>query len=575
MIQELRARRTLERLEVLAAPTATVLRDGTESVVSAEEVVADDVVVLRAGGAIVVDGPLLSADRLEIDASLLTGEADPELRVPGDDLRSGSVVVAGLGLMRAEGIGAESYAAQLTAHARRFSLAESELQRGVSRILRWVAIAFVPAALLLIRGQARSDLAWRAAAQRSAAGLIAMVPEGLVLLTSLAFAVGVLRLGRRHCLVKELPAVEILARVDMLCLDKTGTLTEGQIGFAGIEPLGGFPAEQAKAALAALSLADPSPNASMAAIRDALADDGPRPCWSATAQVPFNSVTKWSAVTFAGQTSAWYLGAPEILLAVDQDGDPGHSAGVRAALEARAGRRVLLLASGQPPIDEVLPSTLRPMALVLLEERVRSDAADAVSWFYRQGVTLKVISGDNPDTVAAVAHQVGIRDADVVVDGRDLPDDIAALSEVLRAANVFGRVSPDQKRRMVAALQADGHVVAMTGDGVNDVAALKDADLGIAMGTGSDAARAVARIVLLDSCFASLPAVVAEGQRVLANIERVANLFLTKTVLAFILAVSIGIAATPYPFLPRHLTLVSAVAIGLPGFVLALAPARQ
>jgi cation-transporting ATPase E len=427
----------------------------------------------------------------------------------------------------------------------------------------------VPAAALLIYGQYQADVGFKEAARGAVAGLVAMVPEGLVLLTSVAFAVGVVRLGRRQCLVQELPAVEVLARVSVICLDKTGTLTDGTISVREVEPIGDT---DPMAALRALAGSDPNPNATMAAIKTWLDEQGAAdPGWTAATTIPFSSARKWSGAVFDGQ-GTFLIGAPEILL-----GDGG-DAGVRRHVDevAGEGQRVVLVAHADAaPNGEQLPSGLAPVALVVLAEQVRDDASDTLRFFAEQGVEVRVISGDNPVTVGAVARAVGVPGAEHPYDARQLPEDIPELAEVMREHTVFGRVTPHQKRSMVKALQSTGHTVAMTGDGVNDVLALKDADLGIAMGNGSPATRAVAQIVLLDSRFSTMPYVVGEGRRIIANIERVANLFVTKTVYALLLALAIGIATSPYPFLPRHLTIVSSLAIGIPGFFLALAPANQ
>jgi magnesium-transporting ATPase (P-type) len=376
--------------------------------------------------------------------------------------------------------------------------------------------------------------------------------------------VSVVRLGRRQVLVQELPSVEILARVDVLCFDKTGTITAGDLAVQELVPLPGGGGAAAAAALGAIAASDPNPNATLRAIGTAYpAPEG----WAASAVVPFSPARKWSAASF-GDRGSFVLGAPEVLL-------PGPGDLLRRT-EAFAveGRRVVLLAeaSGAPALDGQLPEALAPQAFVVLGDRVRDDAATTIAYFLEQGVRTKVLSGDHPRTVAAVAHRVGIPGTGEPVDARTLPDDPAALAEVLDRRSVFGRVVPDQKQAMVAALQSRGHVVAMTGDGVNDVLALKDADLGIAMGSGSAASRAVAQLVLLDSRFATLPHVVAEGRQVIANIERVAKLFVTKTVYATALAVAVGIARLPFPFLPRQLTLIGSLTIGIPGFFLALEP---
>jgi cation-transporting ATPase E len=397
-----------------------------------------------------------------------------------------------------------------------------------------------------------------------------MVPEGLVLLTSMAFAVGVIRLGRRQCLVQELPAIEGLARVSVVCLDKTGTLTEGTMDVAEVRELSsGTPVGDVLGALAAV---DSRPNASMRAIADAYPAP---PGWTDVADVPFSSARKWSGATFvepSGSTSTWLIGAPDVLL-------PAGDAALASADELGArGLRVLLLARSSVPVEEALAvpdrmdGHLRPAALVVIEQRLRPEAPATLRYFADQGVQTKVISGDNAVSVGAVASALHIEGASHPVDARGLSTEQATLADQLEANAIFGRVSPQQKRDMVHALQSRGHNVAMTGDGVNDVLALKDADIGVSMGSGSEAARAVAQIVLLDNSFSSLPSVVAEGRRVIGNIERVANLFLTKTAYAVILAVVVVLTQVPYPFLPRHLTLLSSLTIGIPAFFLALAP---
>jgi cation-transporting P-type ATPase E len=570
IVQEVRAKRTLDRLEVVNAPRARLVRDGRVVELAVGQVVLDDVVEAAAGDQVVVDGEVLDAAGLEVDESLLTGESETVARRPGDRLLSGSFVAAGSGRYRATKVGREAYAVQLTEEARRFTLASSELRAGVDQILKYVTWALVPTAALLFVSQLRLEHGVRAGLSGAVAGTVAMVPEGLVLLTSVAFAVGVVRLGRRHVLVRELPAVETLARVDVICFDKTGTITAGDLAVQELVTTDGPAGEAAaKAALGALAAADPNPNATLRAIAQAFpSPDG----WRPEAAVPFSSARKWSGASFAGR-GAFLLGAPEVLLG---SGD-GHAELLRRAERiAVQGRRVLLLAAADGPLDdERAPAAPRPRAMVVIGDRVRGDAAATVAWFADEGVQVKVVSGDHPRTVGAIAGQVGIAGADHPVDARTLPEDQAELARLVEARSVFGRVVPHQKRAMVEALGARGHVVAMTGDGVNDVLALKDADLGIAMGGGSAASRAVAELVLMDGRFATLPAVMAEGRRVIANIERVAKVFVTKTVYATVLALAVGLAGLAFPFLPRHLTLVSSLTIGIPGFFLALEPCSQ
>ena len=566
IVQELRAKRTLDRLTVLTAPKASVLRDGIVSEVSVDRVVLDDVVELMPGAQIVVDGDVRSSEGLEVDESLLTGEADPRRKEPGDRVLSGSFVDAGWGRMVVTAVGGDAYAAKLASEARRFTLTRSELRTGVDRILRWVTFAIVPTAALLFASQLRHHDSWRTAVSGAVAGTVAMVPEGLVLLMSIAFAVAVLRLGKRNVLVQELPAVEGLARVDVLCIDKTGTLTAGKLAVTSVEPIGeGASVEDALAAIAA---ADAHPNATMTAIHEHFPSAPPG--WSATSTVPFSSGRKWSAVVFEGRGS-WFVGGADVLLASDDPTRADASVRIREATES--GARVLVLAHADvAELDGELPASLRPAGIVALRDTIRPDAAQTLRYFEEQGVSVKVISGDDPRTVGAVAGELGMAGAGSPVDARDLPEDRAALADAVELGSVFGRVTPKQKQAIVGALRSRGHVVAMTGDGVNDALALKDADIGIAMGSGSDATRAVAQLVLLDSDFDALPQVVAEGRRVLGNIERTSGLYLTKTVYAMLLSLAVGVAGFAFPFLPRHLTLIGGLTIGIPSFFLALAP---
>ncbi|WP_137159613.1 HAD-IC family P-type ATPase [Blastococcus sp. CCUG 61487] len=573
ILQELRAKRTLDRLAVLHAPLARVVRDGAELEIPVAAVVLDDLLGLATGDQVPADGVVTESTGLSVDESLLTGEAEPVAKVAGDRLWSGSFVVAGRGRMQATAVGESAYAARLATEARRFTTVHSELVAGTDRLLRWIAIGLAVVGPLVLWSQFRSpdNPGWREAVTGTVAALVGMIPEGLVLLTTLAFLLATVALARRQTLVQELPAVEGLARVDVVCLDKTGTLTHGDVGFDRLELLSGAAEEAVAGALGTIASADPAN-----ATATALASVFPAPARSPESTVPFSSARKWSAVRTGGHT--WVLGAPEMVLPAPTGADQA-GARNRADELAAQGRRVLLLASaaGAPGTadDPRLPEDVRPAALVLLAERLREDAADVLRYFTAEGVALKVISGDNPRTVGAVAAAVGVpgvTGAGDAVDARELPEDADAMAEVVGSASVFGRVTPHQKRAMVTALQRRGHVVAMTGDGVNDALALKDADIGVAMGNGSPATRAVAQLVLLDGRFAHLPDAVAEGRRVIANIERAANLFLVKNVYALVLALISIVTLGAYPLAPIQLTLISTLTIGVPGFFLALAP---
>jgi cation-transporting P-type ATPase E len=574
MVQEIRAKQTLDKLAIVGQAKPLVRRQSGTRAVSPGEVVLDDIIELGPGDQIVVDGEIVEEDNLEVDESLLTGEADPIAKDAGDTVMSGSFVASGSGAYRATKVGPEAYAAKLAEEASKFTLVKSELRNGINRILQFITYLLVPAGLLTIYTQLFTTRAgWQQSVLRMVGALVPMVPEGLVLMTSVAFALGVVRLGQRRCLVQELPAIEGLARVDMVCADKTGTLTESGMRVSDVEELTA-PREKVADVLAALAAADPHPNASMRAIAETYARV---PGWIATATAPFKSATKWSGVSF-GDHGNWVIGAPDVLL------DPASAAAEQAERIGAHGLRVLLLGAAESAVDASdAPGRLTPVALVILEQKVRSDARETLDYFAEQGVSVKVISGDNAVSVGAVAAELGLHGE--TMDARRLPVEQAELADTLDTYTTFGRVRPDQKRAIVHALQSHGHTVAMTGDGVNDVLALKDADIGVAMGAGSPASRAVAQIVLLDNRFATLPYVVGEGRRVIGNIERVANLFLTKTVYSALLALFVGVEcllakplrADPllYPFQPIHVTIAAWFTIGIPSFILSLAPNHE
>ncbi|MBW8792794.1 MAG: cation-translocating P-type ATPase [Streptomyces sp.] len=569
IVQEWRAKKTLDSLAVIGESRPTVRRDGAAVEVSTSEIVLGDLIEIGPGDKIVVDGVCAEADGLEIDESLLTGEADPVVKHPGDQVMSGSFVVAGGGAFAAAKVGREAYAAQLAEEASRFTLVHSELRSGISTILKYVTWMMVPAAIGLVATQlVVKNNGLKDAVARTVGGIVPMVPEGLVLLTSVAFAIGVIRLGRQQCLVQELPAIEGLARIDTVCLDKTGTLTEGGMDITELRALDGVDETYVRKVLGSLGESDPRPNASLQAIIDAYPDSED---WRCVESLPFSSARKYSGATFSegdGELSTWLLGAPDVLLGAD---DPALAETVRLNEQ---GLRVLLLArAGRDLDDPGVAQGAEATALVVLEQRLRPDAADTLRYFADQDVRAKVISGDNAVSVGAVAAKLGL--TGTTVDARRLPAERDRMAEALDSGTVFGRVTPQQKRDMVGALQSRGHTVAMTGDGVNDVLALKDADIGVSMGSGSEATRAVAQIVLLNNSFATLPSVVAEGRRVIGNITRVATLFLVKTVYSVLLAVLVVCWRVEYPFLPRHLTLLSTLTIGIPAFFLALAPNRE
>ena len=562
IFQEIRAKRTLDALAILHAPTVTVIRSGKHLHIPVKEIVLDDVLKLQVGDQVPTDGTVLVSEGLEIDESLLTGESDPIYKKANEQVRSGSLVVAGHGYFQTTAVGTETYVHSITQQVKRFSVARSELVEGTNKLLIYISWTILVVAPIIIWGQiVRSGNGWREAVIRSTAAIDGMIPQGLILLTSLTFMLATLALAKRKVLVQQLPAVEGLARVDVICLDKTGTLTEGKIIFEQLIVAGQKAEAELHQVLAAFGADATSPT--LQAIQDAHKEQVV-PSFSVT--VPFSSARKWSALKTT-PSQHWILGAPEMTLT--HESDPIRK---QANHIAQQGKRVLLLlASSKQPTSTALPANLKAVGIIVLSEKIRDDASETLRFFAEQGVQLKIISGDNPHTVAAIARAVGVSEQ-AAFDARSLPTDMHELAELLQTHSVFGRVNPDQKRAMIKALQSKGHVVAMTGDGVNDALALKDADIGIAMGNGAPATRSIAELVLLDNKFSHMPRVLAEGRRVIANIERVASFFIVKNVYSLILALAVTAAALPYPFLPRHITILSVLTIGIPAFLLSLAP---
>lgn len=626
VIQEYSAKRKLDAIALLHQDAVHVLRDGAERPLRLEEIVLDDAVVLRRGDQVPADGVVLSADGLDIDESLLTGEADAVGKRPGDPVLSGSAVLSGTGLVRVTAVGADSHASQLAIEARRFAKVPSELRGALDTVAKWLTIALVPIVALIVNGQVQAVGGWTRALEdgalepavvASVAAITAMIPQGLALMTTISFAVAALKLAREEVLIQEQPAVEILARVDTVCLDKTGTLTEGRIVFDQATFLTEARGLQESGAHV-LAWFGADTNANPTALALATPFTAP-PAQAPTAQVAFSSERRWSAVAFgslphsrpqppqaaeqrlehdggahlgpAGPpdavAGAWVLGAPEALLpaAGCTDGTRERVERLCAETTSRGLRTMVLCRSRQPAGDGTwfgsgdgggtLPPALEPVALLTFREKVRDDARDTLEFFRAQDVALKVISGDHPRTVAAVAREVGLSVTGDGYDARELPEDPEERRAVLQEYSVFGRVSPEQKKGMVVALQESGHVVAMTGDGINDALALKTADLGIAMGNGAPATKAVSRMVLLDSRFSRLPRVLAEGRQVIANMEQLAHLYLTKTAYAVLFGVVFSLLAWQYPLLPRQASTVDFLMIGLPTFFLALVPNQR
>ena len=597
IVTELRAKRTLDKLSILVASEFLVRRDGRDVEVPHNEIVLDDLLWIRAGEQVPADGQIIQTWGLELDESMLTGESRTVRHKAGEQVYSGATAVSGMALVKVNAVGSHSYAATLTAQAKVYKKTVSDLNKGINTILKFMTFLVVPLCILLILSQihtvggwgtALSTGEWRQAVVSAVAGVVGMIPEGLVLLTSLNFAVAAMRLARHNTLVQELESVETLARVDALNLDKTGTITDGGIAFNRLVMLDSANAAAEQTATQALydCCNEEQPNGTGQAVLAGLKAQG-YGAGAVESRVPFSSARKWSAVRKSGET--WYMGAPEVIISA-LEGD--YSSVLQRVNEyANDGNRVLLVARSTAPLsplrglrdaveganvsdDPQLDVQAEPVALVLCSEKIREDAERTLAWFREQGVRCRVISGDNPVTVGAIARRVKLTGdhEPVAMDARELPEDVNELARVLENVDVLGRVLPDQKKAIVKALHTQNHVVAMTGDGVNDALAIKEADLGIAMGNAAPATKAVAQVVLVDSKFSHLPDVVARGRQVMANMERVASLFLVKTVYSALISLGVVLTQIPYPYLPRHITYIGALTIGMPAFILALAP---
>jgi cation-transporting P-type ATPase E len=565
--QEIRSKRALDRLAALVAPEAVVVRDGQDRRVAVDGVVPGDLVRLAAGDQVVADGTVVTTDWIALDEANLTGESEPVVRGSGEPLWSGSFAVEGAGLYEATAVGPESRAERLTATARAFRHPRSPLERANDRLLLWLLALSIPIAVgLVVTAFARVDTA-SARVELLTAGIVNLVPEGLILLISLTAAVSAFKVAQRGVLAQQLNAVESLASVDVVCTDKTGTLTEATLRVAGLLPAGGVDEETLAQSMASYAASAPSRNLTLQAIADAgLADVEAR---EVLGEVPFSSRRRWSALDLGDV--CFVLGAPERFAAVDP------ALVDQARREAGTGRRVLALGRFEAPLqgedaDPPFPADVQALGLVLLAEQLRPNANDTVAFFAAQDVALKVLSGDAPATVGAIARDAGVPGSAPALDGEALPSEPAALREAVLAAPAVGRIAPEGKRAVVDALTDAGRYVAMIGDGVNDVPALKEARLAIAQGSGTQMARSVSDLVLVRNDFAVVPGMVAEGRQILRNIQRVAQLFVTKSVFAAVMALGIAIPTATFPLLPRQFTLASTVTIGIPAFVLALAP---
>ncbi len=567
--QELKAKRTLDRLAVLVAPRATTIREGEPVELLASEVVPGDLVRLEPGDQAVADGTVVSSRGLTLDEALLTGEADGIRKSEGDEVLSGSFVTAGSGFCEVTAVREESYAGRLSGEARTFRHPPAPLQMEVNRVIVACTWTLVPLAVLLIGSLRLREVGLVEAAQTATAGLITLIPEGLVLLMSVTFAVAAVSLARRQTLVQQMSATESLSSVDTICLDKTGTLTDGRLEVVGIEAA----TEGAEAVIARFAASAGERNRTL----EAIAREYPGQPEPVTDEIEFSSEWKWSGLSWNGgqETETVVLGAPDVLVesgALQLDGQLAE----RLRVETEAGRRVVALGRSNAALPSDggsgPPPTLEPVALVVMEESLRPGVVETLELMRSEDVSLKLISGDAEATVLAVAGQVGIPTDSGVVLGRDLPEDPEQLAEIATGNTIFCRIRPEQKKALVEALSASGRYTAMIGDGVNDVPALKGARMAVGMGSGSQVTKSIADMVLLDDDFGRLPEAVADGRRIARNIHRLGRLYLTKTVYAAALILLVSVPGFAFPFLPRQLTLAALLTIGIPSFVLALAP---
>jgi magnesium-transporting ATPase (P-type) len=567
--QELKAKRTLDELAVLVAPHAKVIRDGAVADLLAEEIVPGDVIRVEPGDQLVADGEALSTRGMTLDESMLTGEADGVRKDVGDRVLSGSFCVSGSGYYAVDAVREDSYAGKLAGEARTFRHPPSPLQGEVNRVIVACVYAMVPLAVLLILTLKLRSTGLEEAAQTATAGLVTLIPEGLVLLMSVTFAVAAVRLAKKDTLVQQMSATESLAAVDTICVDKTGTLTDGELRLHGVEVAEGVDAKAAHAALGRFAASAGDRNRTL----ETIAERFPGEAGRVSAEVAFSSEWKWSGLRIGSTT--YVLGAPDVL---SNAGAVALPPGLARVLEREtaAGRRVVAFGETSEPLPanpagQAAPR-LAPVALIVLEETLRPDAAETVAMMREEDVDLKLISGDARATVTAVAAAVGVPPDAGVIEGHELPEDPEELAAAAQSNTVFCRIKPEQKRDLVAALAASGRYAAMIGDGVNDVPALKRARMAVAMGSGAQVTKGVADVVLLKDEFARLPQAVAEGRRIARNIHRLGRLYLTKTVYAAALILLVAIPGFAFPFLPRHLTLAAFLTIGIPSFVLALAP---
>ena len=561
IFQEFKVKKLIDKVSVMTATKATVIRSGKKQEIDVNHVVLDDILVLENGHQVCADCTVLESDGMEVNESMLTGESKPVKKQPGDKVMSGSFLVAGSGAAKAYHVGEDNYAFTLAKKARVKKRASSEMQETIKKIIKIDGILLIPVGILLYLSQKRiADITEANAVVNTVAGVIGMIPEGLVLLTSVSFVLGVGRLATKKALVQEMESIEALARVDVLCLDKTGTITTGDLDVVEVVPQKDVSLERIREIMGELVGAFDDTNATQDALKKYFKATGN---WKVQQKIPFSSERKFRAISFEEQGS-FVLGAPEFLQGEDSEL-------IKTVNEYSCkGLRVLLLASATLQEGTEAAADVSPLALIVISDQIRPEAADTFAYFKEQNVHIKVISGDNPVTVSHIAVKAGLQGGECYVDARSLPTEFEELRLEVEKYSVFGRVKPEQKQDIIKAYQANSHVVGMVGDGVNDVLALKDADCGIAMAAGSDAAKQVAHIVLLDSNFASMVNIVGEGRTIISNIERVSALYLTKTIYSILLCLIFIFWQKHYPFIPIQLSWISSTAIGVPSFLLTL-----
>ena len=589
IVQEMRVKKLIDNLSVVTASRCTVIRDGRRQEIPVEDIVTDDLVVLRPGDQLAADGTVVEADGLELNESLLTGESHPVIKSPGDSLLSGSFISAGTGIQKVDNVGAACYASKLVKKAQVKHRASSEMQVTIGRIIKVVSIIIIPIGLLLFWSQrAANPDDMSNAIVRTVSGVLGMIPEGLVLLTSVSFIIGVGRLAMKRALVQEMESIEALARVTVLCTDKTGTITTGKLQVHEVIPFGNETEETVSEVIREINAAFSDTNNTQDALIQYF---GQTTSWVADAKIPFSSAWKYRAVSFRGR-GAYVIGAPEFLIAgredmmeiIDSYSDRGYRVLIlgRTTSVIPAGEKTSSTASGSAPSTLTSPVSARstqtspsigpisPMAAIVISDVIKTDAIEVFQSFSEAGVAVKVISGDNPRTVSSVAMKAGVKDAGKYVDASTLPSRLEDLRKVISDYTIFGRVKPEQKQLFVKAWQMNGETVAMVGDGVNDVLAIKDADCGIAMAAGSEAAKQAAHIVLLDSDFKAMKDIVSEGRTIISNIERVSSLYLTKTIYSILLCLIFILLKRSYPFTTLQIGLINICCIGMPSFLLTL-----